>query len=150
MPAQCFLNGGHGRFTQQPADQPGPYFSRKLLGRGLTRVDWNRDGLEELGEQEVRRIARSYELSTSRAAMWHVMASQCWIMTEPQALKQPIETKGTLNVWKYTARQSQLKFHRNRMSAVTSPDAAAWKPPSIDTPHPIDEWSKDELMAWIR
>ena len=47
MPAQCFANNGNGRFTEQPAHQLGPYFSRKLLGRGLARVDWNRDGRED-------------------------------------------------------------------------------------------------------
>jgi len=47
MPAQCFVNSGNGRFIEQPANQLGPYFSRKLLGRGLARVDWNRDGLED-------------------------------------------------------------------------------------------------------
>ena len=47
MPGQFFWNAGKGRFVIQPAAHGGPYFSRKLLGRGLTRVDWNRDGRED-------------------------------------------------------------------------------------------------------
>ncbi len=47
MRAQFFWNKGGGRFSLQPAKQVGPHFSHKLLGRGLTRVDWNRDGRED-------------------------------------------------------------------------------------------------------
>jgi len=47
MPAQFFVNDGAGRFTEQPAADLGPYFERRLLGRGMSRLDWNRDGLED-------------------------------------------------------------------------------------------------------
>ena len=47
MPAQFYRNVGGGRFALEPAVRVGPYFSRKLLGRGLARVDWNRDGKED-------------------------------------------------------------------------------------------------------
>lgn len=41
MRAQCFENVG-SRFVE--IDDPGAYFGRKLLGRSLARLDWNRDG----------------------------------------------------------------------------------------------------------
>ncbi|MCH8830690.1 MAG: VCBS repeat-containing protein, partial [Planctomycetes bacterium] len=47
MPAQFFWNRGGGRFAVQPAQRVGPYFARKLLGRSLARLDWNRDGKED-------------------------------------------------------------------------------------------------------
>lgn len=47
MPAQFFWNAGQARFTQLPAGTLGTHFSRKQLGRGLARLDWNRDGRED-------------------------------------------------------------------------------------------------------
>lgn len=47
MPAQFFHNAGGGRFTELPAKRLGPYFRWKLLGRGMSRLDWNRDGRED-------------------------------------------------------------------------------------------------------
>lgn len=44
MPAQLFYNAGQGRFAEVPAQDAGSYFSRLYLGRGLSRLDWNRDG----------------------------------------------------------------------------------------------------------
>jgi tetratricopeptide (TPR) repeat protein len=44
MRPQFFRNSGNARFRELPADEAGPYFGRKFLGRGLARLDWNRDG----------------------------------------------------------------------------------------------------------
>lgn len=48
MPPQLFRNLGGGRFDEQPAASLGPYFQRKWLGRALARLDWNRDGREDV------------------------------------------------------------------------------------------------------
>lgn len=47
MPPQYFRNLGRGKFSEVPATQLGDYFSVKSLGRGLARLDWNRDGLDD-------------------------------------------------------------------------------------------------------
>ena len=47
MRPQYFGNLGHGRFDEFSADSLGPFFSGRYLGRGLARVDWNRDGRED-------------------------------------------------------------------------------------------------------
>ncbi|HVW00476.1 MAG TPA: CRTAC1 family protein, partial [Planctomycetaceae bacterium] len=44
MRPQFFRNDGAGRFTELLADHAGPWFVRRYLGRGLTRLDWNHDG----------------------------------------------------------------------------------------------------------
>jgi hypothetical protein len=48
MPPQYFQNDGHGHFTSVPAERLGPYFQGKYLGRSVARLDWNRDGREDL------------------------------------------------------------------------------------------------------
>lgn len=48
MSPQFFRNVGKGKFTELPASVLGPFFSGKYRGRGLARVDWNQDGLEDV------------------------------------------------------------------------------------------------------
>ena len=48
MPALCFANTGQSRFVEVSADVLGPYFHQKVLGRGASRLDWNRDGLPDV------------------------------------------------------------------------------------------------------
>lgn len=47
MPAQYFRNNGHAKFEEVAASQLGEFFERKNLGRGLAKLDWNRDGLQD-------------------------------------------------------------------------------------------------------
>ena len=48
MPTQFFRNAGSARFEEIPASQLGPWFGGKYLGRAVARIDWNRDGREDL------------------------------------------------------------------------------------------------------
>jgi tetratricopeptide (TPR) repeat protein len=43
-----FTNDGQGHFAQVPPETLGPYFEQKHLGRAVARLDWNRDGREDL------------------------------------------------------------------------------------------------------
>lgn len=47
MASQYFRNRGQGRFEELPASDTGNFFSEKALGRGLARLDWNRDGRDD-------------------------------------------------------------------------------------------------------
>lgn len=46
MRPQIFRNLG-GRFEELPPERSGSYFQKERLGRGLARLDWNRDGRED-------------------------------------------------------------------------------------------------------
>lgn len=48
MPAQFFRNRGNGTFAELSLDELGPWFAGRYLGRGLARLDWNRDGREDM------------------------------------------------------------------------------------------------------
>ena len=48
MQPQFFHGQGAGRFEEVPAEQLGPYFEGRYLGRAMARLDWNRDGLEDV------------------------------------------------------------------------------------------------------
>lgn len=47
MRPQFFQNVGTGRFVELTAPTLGPFFKGVYLGRGLARIDWNRDGLDD-------------------------------------------------------------------------------------------------------
>lgn len=48
MPSQLFFNLGEGNFAEWPAKAIGPAVARLQLGRGLARLDWNRDLSDDL------------------------------------------------------------------------------------------------------
>ncbi len=54
MRPQFFRNAGQGHFRELTADQLGTYFQREYLGRGLARLDWNRDGLPDFVVSNIR------------------------------------------------------------------------------------------------
>lgn len=47
MRPQYYRNFGEARFEEVRSPALGPFFSTEWLGRGLTKLDWNRDGLED-------------------------------------------------------------------------------------------------------
>ncbi len=47
MPPQYFRNAGGGQFLELTPERTDSYFSGEYLGRGLARIDWNRDGRED-------------------------------------------------------------------------------------------------------
>jgi tetratricopeptide (TPR) repeat protein len=48
MRTQFFRNLGEHRFDEVMSDQLGPYFERKRAGRAVARIDWNRDGADDV------------------------------------------------------------------------------------------------------
>ena len=53
MSPQLFRNHGQGQFREYPAHSIGPYFERKLLGRSLATLDWNRDGRRDFAVSHI-------------------------------------------------------------------------------------------------
>jgi hypothetical protein len=47
MRAQFFRNRGDGQFDELHAETAGEFFRDSRLGRGLARIDWNRDGRDD-------------------------------------------------------------------------------------------------------
>jgi hypothetical protein len=48
MPPLLMLNRGDGRFDSAGGHDIGSFFQERYLGRGMARLDWNRDGLNDL------------------------------------------------------------------------------------------------------
>lgn len=48
MPAQVFQMMGSGQYAEHDPSSLGPYFEGRWLGRAAVRVDWNRDGRDDL------------------------------------------------------------------------------------------------------
>lgn len=71
MPPQYLQNVGKGRFSELPADSLGPFFSAQALGRGMARLDWNRDGREDVVISHLDRPAALLTNATGRVG--HVL-----------------------------------------------------------------------------
>lgn len=74
MPTQVFRNSGAGYFAEVPASQLGSFFRQKHLGRGLARVDWNRDGRDDFVVSHLLEPAGLLRNETDRAG--HFLAVQ--------------------------------------------------------------------------
>ena len=48
MRPQFFHGRSQGRFDELPSEQLGPYLQGKYLRRAMARLDWNRDGKEDV------------------------------------------------------------------------------------------------------
>ncbi len=48
MPPQFFENFHNQRFEEFQVSEPGHYLSGEFRGRGMAKLDWNRDGLQDL------------------------------------------------------------------------------------------------------
>ena len=48
MRAQFFRNLGADGFDEMPEEHAGPYFSGRRAGRAVARIDWNRDGADDV------------------------------------------------------------------------------------------------------
>jgi tetratricopeptide (TPR) repeat protein len=57
MPPQFYRNLGKGNFVELPASTLGPFFNGQYLGRGLARLDWNRDGRDDFAISHVNSSA---------------------------------------------------------------------------------------------
>ncbi|MEP3480021.1 MAG: FG-GAP-like repeat-containing protein [Fuerstiella sp.] len=49
MQPQLFMNLGGMQFEVQPSMSVGAWFEKRHLARGIAKLDWNRDGLEDFG-----------------------------------------------------------------------------------------------------
>ncbi|MGE5194132.1 MAG: FG-GAP-like repeat-containing protein [Deltaproteobacteria bacterium] len=65
MKPQFYRNLGRGRFREQLPG--GTFFQRPQLGRGLARLDWNRDGLEDFAVSHLDTAAALVTNATSSA-----------------------------------------------------------------------------------
>lgn len=67
LPQFC-RNIGNGQFTELPAREVGKFFEKKILGRGLAKLDWNRDGRPDF---VVSNIGSQASLVTNESAVGH-------------------------------------------------------------------------------
>jgi len=70
MRPQFFENPGNGPFVERHADSLGPFFGGKYLGRGMARLDWNRDGLEDFVISHLESPAALVTNTTSVHGHW--------------------------------------------------------------------------------
>jgi thioredoxin-like negative regulator of GroEL len=70
MPAQCFRNVGTGKFVEVPASDIGAYFQEAHLGRGLARLDWNRDGRDDFCSTHIDAPPALLENQTTTPGNW--------------------------------------------------------------------------------
>ena len=66
MQPQFMKNQGQGKFRELKSTELGAFFQTPRLGRGMARLDWNRDGLEEAAVSSLDQPFVLLENSTQR------------------------------------------------------------------------------------
>lgn len=92
MPPQFFRNTGGGQFSELPAPHLGAFFERKYLGRGLARLDWDRDGSDDFVVSHMNSPAG---LVTNRTS--HTGHSFCLRLVGTQTNRDAIGTRVTVH-----------------------------------------------------
>lgn len=72
MAPQFFRNRGKAQFQEVPPEEIGPFFSGKYLGRGLAKLDWNRDGREDFVVSHM--LARAALVENRTVASGHFLS----------------------------------------------------------------------------
>ena len=67
MRPQYYRNLGNSQFAERAAEALGPFFESERLGRGLARLDWNRDGREDFAVSDLLEPAALVSNTTRRA-----------------------------------------------------------------------------------
>tara|TARA_R110002072_G_scaffold302100_1_gene484014 strand:+ start:223952 stop:226858 length:2907 start_codon:yes stop_codon:yes gene_type:complete len=68
MPPQFFWNIGSGKFVEPEPARTGPFFVHKVLGRALSILDWNCDGLQDAAVSHLYESAALLTNSTSKVS----------------------------------------------------------------------------------
>ena len=80
MPPQYFYNRGDGTFSELSSDWLGPYFEGNYLGRSMARIDWNRDGKEDVIISHLDApVALLNNTTDGAGALSHLSAGRCRI-----------------------------------------------------------------------
>jgi hypothetical protein len=98
MRAQFFRSQNDGRFVELPPASLGPYFQRELLGRGLARLDWNRDGREDV---VISHLDAPAALLTNRTSVvGHFLALQLrGVVTSRDAIGALVRLRSSGRTW---------------------------------------------------
>ncbi|MCA9051547.1 MAG: CRTAC1 family protein, partial [Planctomycetaceae bacterium] len=70
MPPQLYRNQGTGTFETLAADKAGTWFEKSYLGRGLSRLDWNRDGRQDFVGSNINQPASLVTNNSATSAAW--------------------------------------------------------------------------------
>lgn len=103
MRPQYFRNRGNALFDELQADMLGPFFEEKCLGRAIARVDWNRDGLEDLAITFLDRPVALLTNQTPRAG--HFLAVQ---LRATRSARDAIGAKVTVNYGEHSRRRQLI------------------------------------------
>jgi thioredoxin-like negative regulator of GroEL len=126
MRPQFYVNLGRGRFTELPQAGLGEYFQREVLGRGLARLDWNRDGRDDFAVSHLDSPAALVTNQSPEAG--HFLALQLrgvvsnrdavgavvWVTAEGRTRMQQI----TAGDGYYASNQKQLVFGLGKCGTI--------------------------------
>ena len=103
MRPQYFRNQGGARFVELPGNVVGDFFDEERLGRGLARLDWNRDGREDFA---ITFLDRPAALVTNQTqGVGHFLAVQ---LRGTRSARDAIGAKVTVEFGGFTRRRQLI------------------------------------------
>lgn len=110
-PAQFFSNLGRGQFVERSADTLGGFFLRRNLGRGMARIDWNRDHLEDVLISHLD--APASLLTNTTAQTGHSFVCR---LVGTRSARDPVGASVTIHAGEFTATRQLVAGDGNQSS----------------------------------
>lgn len=119
MRPQFFRNTGRGRFQESFRETAGEFFGEPRVGRGLARLDWNRDGREDIAISHIGSPAALLMNRTEQTGHWiNLSLTGTTSDRDATGTKVRVKTANGSTTWHQVAAGSGYEAHNESQVVI--------------------------------